>query len=110
MFVILGFWDDTDCHYIGLFCLEPGLDSYTGIFSRGYGSWKRTVIFSDTLLPAVNTRLTVLTPLLHRRRNAMTTQIQDMATVNFRQLLSQAKRVVVLTGAGVSAESGKHPV
>lgn len=29
-----------------------------------------------------------------------------MATKQFQQLLSQAKRVVVLTGAGVSAESG----
>ncbi|WIA29215.1 hypothetical protein OEZ86_011726 [Tetradesmus obliquus] len=29
-----------------------------------------------------------------------------MATAQFRQLLAQAKRVVVLTGAGVSAESG----
>lgn len=30
----------------------------------------------------------------------------EMATKQFQQLLSQAKRVVVLTGAGVSAESG----
>jgi hypothetical protein len=33
-------------------------------------------------------------------------QVHQMATKQFHKLLSQAKRVVVLTGAGVSAESG----